>query len=240
MIGYEMEAQEFWAPSVSQAMKQIALELGDDAMILSTEEQPHPLNPSEKVYCVVASIGAPSQPVQEPIASADSEPAPERPATIPGEQMEVFHALLLQLKDVKAELNELRAAQTEWEKTTVLCRELRREVRALAAQVTGREAPESSTASNGSNPEDVVPSVQVEIPVVPPLWEEESPGVVFLGGSRDSGKSEAVARIALACEQRGQSVAMIDLTGSGALEAYGKQIGVPVWNVPQEGACPRF
>ena len=60
MIGYEMEAQEFWAPSVSQAMKQIALELGDDAMILSTEEQPPPLNPSEKVYCVVASIGAPS------------------------------------------------------------------------------------------------------------------------------------------------------------------------------------
>ena len=243
MNGYEMEATEFWAPSVSQAMKQIALELGENAMILSTEEQPHPLNPSQKVFCVVAAQpGLLPEVESTPMPTLAGTETPSKPAGISPEQMQIFHALLGQLREVKAELSDLRAAQTEWEKTTLLCRELRREVRTLAGRVMGEagvnradlRTPEPAASLEGEQ------TSTAAIPVIAPLWEEQSPGVVFFGGSQASEKSQAVARIALACEHSGQSVAMIDLTDTGELEALGKQVGVPAWNVPREGNLPHI
>ena len=84
--------------------------------------------------------------------------------------MEVFHALLLQLKDVKAELNDFEQLKPSGKNHSPVSGVAARSSSACS-QVTGREAPESSTALNGSNPEDVVPSGKVES-VVPPLWEE--------------------------------------------------------------------
>ena len=52
-----MDAQAFWAPTVSEAMKQVADELGVNAMILSTEETAHPSFPMRKLFCVTARPG---------------------------------------------------------------------------------------------------------------------------------------------------------------------------------------
>ena len=242
-----MDAQAFWAPTVSEAMKQVADELGVNAMILSTEEASHPSLPTRKLFCVTAMPGLDdfeeielergSGRAQIPAVNTVSEQSAAIPV-LQKEHVSLLTGLLNQLQVLQTELKDLRSARDDWERTTRLCEDLRAEVCAL-----GRKMDSSANgASIEGGPEGTgftrsgdEASPKTEIKTASPLWFSEQPTAAVITGPVGSGKTLTTAKIAAEAVAQGKSVALVDCSGSQDLERLGNKIGVPTWNVPMEG-----
>ena len=244
-----MDAQTFWAPTVSEAMKQVAIELGGNAMIVSTEETSHPSQPGRRLFCVTAVPGqddvmdygdlmlSRSTVAHEPLTTEERRTTTQSKMMEP-EQIELFGSLLNQLQVLQTELIELRTAREDWERTTKLCRDLRAEVQSLSLRMDqvngvsrgGVSSQESTNTASGTANEGVA-----EVMIQAPLWESDVPTLAMIMGPRGSGKTLTTAKIAAEASALGKTVALVDCTGSGHLERLGNRIGIPTWNVPSEG-----
>jgi flagellar biosynthesis GTPase FlhF len=248
-----MNAQTFWAPTVSEAMKQVALELGGSAMIVSTEEAIHPTHPSGRLFCVTAIPGEEDMLDRDDLWHRNLEGRKTRSKTSTGgdssgaaipmdpAQIELFASLLNQLQVLQTELLELRSAREDWERTTALCRDLRAEVQALATRMDNRGVL-------GARQDGGVPEVAhttdakekgLELKTMEPLWERSAPTLALIRGPHGAGKTLTAAKIAAEASAQGKSVALLDCTTTGELEKLGNRIGIPTWNVPAEGNLAR-
>jgi len=244
-----MDAQTFWAPTVSEAMKQVALELGGNAMIVSTEEAIHPAHPSGRLFCVTAIPGQEEMQERDDVWQRDLENRETRSkssgsgdssgAAMPMEpaQIELFASLLNQLQVLQTELLELRSAREDWERTTALCRELRAEVQTLATRMDSRgvfgarEGGEINEVASTADPK----GNDLELKTIEPLWDRSVPTLALIRGPHGAGKTLTTAKIAAEASAQGKSVALLDCTSTGELEKLGNRIGIPTWNVPAEG-----
>lgn len=240
-----MNAQIFWGSTMAEAMEKVSRELGDEAMILATEETAHPTYRGQRLFCITATPGLEELGLEEELRGAVGRKSPEVHAS-PGESQEVITpaqaqllaGLMNQLQVLHAELAELRNSRKEWEKTTQLCRELRREVNQLSQlRADGR----SSSGMHGNmrkveGDRGVPAQTDSPIETIAPLWDIRESTCVVVQGPEGSGRTTTAAKIAAEAADRGLKVAMIDLSGSGKLERMGNRIGVPTWNVPGEGS----
>lgn len=244
-----MDAQTFWAPTVSEAMKQVAHELGGNAMIVSTEEAIHPTHPSGRVFCVTAIPGQEELLERDEIWQRDLETRETRSSmsgstesahtAMPMDpaQIELFASLLNQLQVLQTELLELRSAREDWERTTALCRDLRAEVQTLATRMDSRGIL-GGREDGGVN--EVAPTTDAtgndpELKTMEPLWDRSTPTLALIRGPHGAGKTLTTAKIAAEASAQGKSVALLDCTTTGELEKLGNRIGIPTWNVPAEG-----
>ena len=243
-----MDAQAFWAPTVSEAMKQVADELGVNAMILSTEETAHPSFPMRKLFCVTAIPGVDDFGEMDLSRSSGRRPAmdlsPEREDRAPSPILEKEHVSLLtgllnQLQILQTELKDLRSARDDWERTTQLCEDLRAEVSALGRKMDSTVPVvdhRESMVARDTYGQQIEASDSQDLKTAPPLWLSEGSTLAVVKGSDGSGKTLTTAKIAAEASASGKSVALIDLSGKQELERLGNRIGVPTWNVPQEGS----
>jgi len=242
-----MDAQAFWAPTVSEAMKQVADELGVNAMILATEEASHPSFPTRKLFCVTAvpglddfeeiELGHGRNCVQNPVQNTAREESVAVPV-LQKEHVSLLTGLLNQLQVLQTELKDLRNARADWERTTKLCEDLRAEVCALGRKMdsgTSGAGIEGGTESVGISRGGEEASSVADIQTTLPLWFVERPTAAVICGPVGSGKTLTTAKIAAEAVAQGKSVALVDCSGTQDLERLGNKIGVPTWNVPLEG-----